>query len=78
MLPPTCALLCTNDMFDFRLRPLVNSFTRFNKNGVIFAPSIFCYYDYFIACPIALSIYSPYAGLLLGTAINNPFYNPNC
>lgn len=24
------------------------------------------------------SIYSPQTGLLLGTAINVPFYNPNC
>lgn len=78
ILPPTAALLCTSEIFDYRLLPFVNSFTRFNKNGVILAPDIFCCYDYFIDYWIAFYINYPYAGLLFGTATSSPFYRPSC
>lgn len=64
-------------MFDAKLLPFVNSFTLFNKNGVVFAPFIPCSYAYFNACWMAFSIISPYAGLLFGTEIKQPFFNPS-
>jgi hypothetical protein len=39
---PISALLLTNEIFDFKLLPFVNSLTLFSKKGVIFAPKIFC------------------------------------
>ena len=64
-------------MFDAKLLPCVNSFTLFNKNGVVLAPFIPCYSAYLKACWIAFSISYPSAGLLFGTETRQPFLSPS-